>query len=271
MAAIPSTTSGKPQLAELMILANVIGLGLVQPFTVLFAIIFRLDPFSSFFTDMTFLFGLKFSLFSWQNLTILLLRCTFLQFTIFDILRIISCTVATLSLVSISTTKSCKMLRKIGSLSDFLDYYRQFYFLGIFTQNTANIGIFSLMCLGFVVGVMFNYAAIALWDVIPLPFFLKFPAGAFLVAVTIHFTLPVGVAIYMDSAKLIGTRVIEVAYSEVISSHERKYFLKYMKALRPLMANAGLPGFTLFALKRETKCTFYSAYVDYTINALLSK
>ncbi|OXA40907.1 hypothetical protein Fcan01_24354 [Folsomia candida] len=124
----------------------------------------------------------------------------------------------------------------------------------------------SLMLLGLLVCVTFNYVTIKMRHIIPITFYVYFPSVSVLTPIVIRIMLPKTVAIFE------GGRVIrDTVWTTLLGlSSEKKYFKRKMKGIGEIAFYASFFQYRLYRLQNSTKATFYAVIIDRTITALLS-
>lgn len=122
-----------------------------------------------------------------------------------------------------------------------------------------------LMGAGFLLNISFNYVTLKLYHVVPMPMYLWFPTVSVLIPILIAILLPMMINVYEGSVQ-----VQNLWGWHSGKSRDLKYLRRRLLGARPLRMTTGIGGVNFYFFKQSTKVTFYSAIIDYTINALLS-
>jgi hypothetical protein len=124
----------------------------------------------------------------------------------------------------------------------------------------------SLMLIGFFLAVVFNFASLKMYPVIPMPLYLYFPSVSVLIPFTIHFMLKMGIDYHGNTENMVA-----IKWNRVVGqSCDRKYARRRIRATRILRVHGSILGFKIYDLTKSVRVEFYKAIQDYTINALLS-
>ncbi|OXA42867.1 hypothetical protein Fcan01_22392 [Folsomia candida] len=116
--------------------------------------------------------------------------------------------------------------------------------------------------------VLLNFATIKMYSSVSMPYFALIPVSAIAAHLAVGVLTPIVVEVYEGSQPILARWELQLApFSKV---GEVKWMKKRLRALRLLKVFFGLFGVNFFFLQESTRGSYYSAIVDYTINAMLS-
>jgi hypothetical protein len=126
----------------------------------------------------------------------------------------------------------------------------------------------GLMLIGFMLSVLFNFASLKLYHIIPMPLFLFTPYVAVLILVTIQFMVKMGIDIYTKANEMVS---IKDKWNRIVArSSDKKYVTRRIRATRVIRFHGGFLGFKVYECTKFTKVADYEAILSYTISAVLS-
>lgn len=208
-----------------------------------------------------------------EEFIIYIIRCVVAAPTVFATCRDLACTV-TMGKISMDLVASTIDHLKQSSIEIsyqrrhadkmFKSHLQQEIVVLLFYDIFSNIAA-CLMGAGFLLNIALNYVTIKLHHVVPMPMYLWFPTVSVLIPILIGILLPMMINVYENSKEAQN----EWKWHSSKSS-DLKYLQRRLKGTRPLRMQAGIGGYNLYFFKQSTKVTFYTAIIDYTINALLS-
>jgi hypothetical protein len=169
-------------------------------------------------------------------------------------------------------SKTVSQIESFGSCSGSAKFITIYHHLQIIMNSASTfsslLGL-STYFFGLGVGIMCNYATIALWPWVPMPAFLFFPGTSLITLLMIHFTVPVMIDVRRKTRKLLAKKRRKVGLNPS-QAKIRKYMKMVLRGMSPIAFRAGTEDFTFFTFKISTRSELYKALVEYTINALLS-
>jgi len=116
-----------------------------------------------------------------------------------------------------------------------------------------------LLLVGEIVFVSCNYATIKMYDSIPMPFFLILPGFSGVLIFLVQILFPSAASVFENSSKS-----LQLLKSLKIVATD-KIWIRIIRATRPPRFNFG----SMFYAKRSTKTTYFTCWLNDTMNALI--
>lgn len=130
-----------------------------------------------------------------------------------------------------------------------------------FVQSTVAGVAFA----GFSIQVLYNFIAIKMWDIIPMPLYLFFPAAGVIHYAGGFLLIDLMAEVFSRDAKIHGKWKRGCYWSL-----DRKLLTRRLRARKVIRISAGVCDYKFFELKRDFQSRYNYELSDYTVNALLS-
>jgi hypothetical protein len=135
-------------------------------------------------------------------------------------------------------------------------------------DNMVTPAAAGLMSGCFCLLILSNLVTIRFSSVVPMPFYLVFPALSFFLPLCMSLMVPKAIRVFEESNQILRKWKIKVPLSG--GRVGIGYRVKCLRALRPCRLHVGLGNFRFFYLQHSTLRHFYGLCVFHTINVLLS-
>jgi len=140
--------------------------------------------------------------------------------------------------------------------------YTKLMIIKILAQKGQALLTFTLVGVLMICSVCCNYAAIMMYGVIPMPYYLLFPFASLIVVLWVGLTLPQAIECDRGSQNLL--RLWGKAF------RRRSYHFKKIRSMRRITFYGGVGEYNLFALRRSIKAELFWCVSGFTITAILS-
>lgn len=133
------------------------------------------------------------------------------------------------------------------------------------TDDCVQVATGGVMFTGFLLSVGFNFVALKMYHMVPMPFYLVFPTFAALLPCLFNVMLPMLIAVY-ETDKTIHDKW----RYHMLRSLDLKLLKRKVWASKVIRICAGIFGFAIFECTSGVKTRYYYESLSYTINGLVS-
>lgn len=158
-----------------------------------------------------------------------------------------------------------EMIGRVQNPNDFFAYYNTYT---LWYTVFAGIGEFCILCemfIGQLVGIFCNFGSLKLYGKLPITIYIYMPMLSVFIPFLVDQLLPLAARLFENSCDIVKNKFVSYSLTD-----RKLCLVRQLESLRPLAMFAGVGDYRFFKIEKSTRASYYSIYVDYTVNALLS-